>query len=56
MFSTGIDEMRECQLADVPQPLKNLCVDNFHFGFIETDETVDRISYFLHLHRSNPTQ
>ncbi len=43
------------QLTNVPQPLKNRCIDDFHFGFIEIDETVDRISYFLHLHSSNQT-
>src|SRR5208282_498731 len=43
------------QLTNVPQPLKNCRIDDFHFGFIEINETVDRISYFLHLHSANQT-
>ena len=56
MLRAGIYEMRKGQLPYIPQTLKHSRVDDFHLGFIEIDETVDGISYFLHLHNDAPTE
>src|ERR1700733_8885660 len=50
VLRAGIYEMRKGQLPYIPQTLKHLRVDDSHLGFVEINETVDRISYFFHLH------
>jgi len=50
MFGTRVNEMRKRQLPYVPQTLKNRSIDDLHLGFIQINETMDWIPYFLHPH------